>query len=210
MNSGRAPIRKNGSSQSITRGTTPIEKNIIVIDELGNRYEATYPRRAKGLVKNGRARFLSENMICLACPPNSNDLEDHIMTDMNKTETAVHTSTPPKQAPSPVAPSSSVEYSIPYILAQMAAIQGDTAYIHDALNSLTGVISDTETGRDINLGPGAVMADDPRSSAADAVKHIVISRETTNQQLLRMYDKMLTHLTGVSDANVMGRDGKRF
>ena len=48
---------------------TPIEKNVIVVDELGNEYEATYPKRAKGLVKNGRARFVDENTICLACPP---------------------------------------------------------------------------------------------------------------------------------------------
>ncbi len=51
------------------KGATPIEKNVIVIDEQGNEYEATYPKRAKGLVKNGRARFVGENKICLACPP---------------------------------------------------------------------------------------------------------------------------------------------
>ncbi len=46
-----------------------MEKNVIVVDEQGNEYEATYPKRAKGLVKNGRARFVAENKICLACPP---------------------------------------------------------------------------------------------------------------------------------------------
>ena len=50
---------------------TPIEKNIRVVDEQGNEYEATYPKRAKGLVKNGRARFIDENTICLACPPDT-------------------------------------------------------------------------------------------------------------------------------------------
>lgn len=48
-------------------------KNIAVIDEQGNRYEATYPKRAKGLVKNGRARFVDESTICLACPPNQSE-----------------------------------------------------------------------------------------------------------------------------------------
>ena len=57
-------------SKSIQKGATPIEKNVIVVDERGNEYEATYPKRAKGLVKNGRARFVDENKICLACPPN--------------------------------------------------------------------------------------------------------------------------------------------
>lgn len=32
---------------------TPIEKNIHVVDERGNVYEATWPKRARGLVKHG-------------------------------------------------------------------------------------------------------------------------------------------------------------
>lgn len=56
------------AKQITTRGgATPIEKNVIVVDEQGNEYEETYPKRAKGLVKNGRARFVGENKICLAC-----------------------------------------------------------------------------------------------------------------------------------------------
>ena len=55
-------------------------KNIVVVDEQGNQYEATYPKRAKGLVKNGRARFVDENTICLACPPNM-ELEDKEMSE---------------------------------------------------------------------------------------------------------------------------------
>ena len=51
-----------------------------VVDEQGNVYEATYPKRAKGLVKNGRARFVDEHTICLACPPNEN-LEDNKMSE---------------------------------------------------------------------------------------------------------------------------------
>ena len=65
---------------------TPIEKNVIVVDEQGNEYEATYPKRAKGLVKNGRARFVDENKICLACPPDT-ILEESKMTE--NTVTAV-------------------------------------------------------------------------------------------------------------------------
>ena len=63
-----------------TKGATPIEKNVIVVDEQGNEYEATYPKRAKGLVKNGRARFVGENKICLACPP------DKILEEENMEE----------------------------------------------------------------------------------------------------------------------------
>ena len=59
---------------------TPIEKNVRVVDEQGNEYEATYPKRAKGLVKNGRARFVDEQTICLACPPETFK-EDKQMSD---------------------------------------------------------------------------------------------------------------------------------
>ena len=61
-------------------------KNVTVIDEQGHEYGATYPKRAKGLVKNGRARFVDENTICLACPPNQ-ILEDTEMSEnINITE----------------------------------------------------------------------------------------------------------------------------
>ena len=63
-----------------------MEKNVAVIDEQGNQHGATYPKRAKGLVKNGRARFVDENTICLACPPNQ-ILEDTEMSEnINITE----------------------------------------------------------------------------------------------------------------------------
>lgn len=57
-------------------------KNIIVVDEYGNEYEATFPKRATGLVKNGRARFIGENKICLACPPRK-ILEDQTVENTN-------------------------------------------------------------------------------------------------------------------------------
>ncbi|MBR2474305.1 MAG: hypothetical protein IKB51_04685 [Clostridia bacterium] len=64
---------------------TPIEKNIVVVDEQGNILEATYPKRASGLVKKGRARFISENMICLACPPEKME-ENKMSNTQNKFE----------------------------------------------------------------------------------------------------------------------------
>ena len=76
--------------QSIKKGMTPIEKNIIVVDETGKEYEATYPKRAKGLVKNGRARFIGENKICLLCPPEL-ELEDRIMSENKFTEQEIST-----------------------------------------------------------------------------------------------------------------------
>ncbi len=75
MRIGEAPITKNGILRKIkyakskVKGETPIEKNIIIVDEQGKAYGATYPKRAKGLVKNGRARYVDDTTICLARPP---------------------------------------------------------------------------------------------------------------------------------------------
>ena len=76
--------KQHSQKQINTRGATPIEKNVIVVDEQGNEYEATYPKRAKGLVKNGRARFVGENKICLACPPDKILEENNISNNINK------------------------------------------------------------------------------------------------------------------------------
>jgi hypothetical protein len=96
---------------------TPIAKNVIVTDELGNEYEATYPRRAKGLVKNGRARFIDDNRIVLACPPDFQLSEDITMENTTNTSTAF---TPEE------------------ILKRIDAITADTAHISKALDSLSG------------------------------------------------------------------------
>ena len=100
---------------------------------------------------------------------------------------------------------SAAELTVPYILTQMAAIQNDTAHIQKALEALIDSMHahrrnpqagvDQENGQGgIVLGPGAVMSQDPESAAADAINRIVVSRETTNQQLLRMYEGLLRHL----------------
>ena len=155
-------------AKSDTKGATPIEKNVIVVDEQGNEYEATYPKRAKGLVKSGRARFVDENKICLACPPNEY-LEDKKMTE-NTVEV--------KKAEEPA----SKILSIDYVLAQIEKIVENTAYIEVALDSLASVES---------VGPGDIGAEEKAKGIADVVR----CRETTNQQLLAFYTKVFNDLT---------------
>lgn len=41
-------------------------KNIRVIDETGKEYSSTYPKRALGLIKKNRARWVNESTICLS------------------------------------------------------------------------------------------------------------------------------------------------
>jgi len=58
-------------------------RSIIVIDENNVRQNSTYLRRANGLVKNGRARWVDDRTICLLCPP-LNQTEDMLMISKNK------------------------------------------------------------------------------------------------------------------------------
>lgn len=144
---------------------TPIEKNIIVVDEYGNEYEATYPKRAKGLVKNGRARFIAENKICLACPP-KNELEDNDMSEESKIKSV---------------------YNIEYILSQIEKIQEQTDYLNNALEKLSQM-GDGDSG---NPGaPGNIQG----KAKAQAIGDIVRCRETTNQKMLSLYEKMYDDL----------------
>ena len=59
------------------------KKTVIVIDEQGNKLESTYPKRAKGLIKTGRAQYVDENTICLVNLPKINILEDDKMNNNN-------------------------------------------------------------------------------------------------------------------------------
>jgi hypothetical protein len=110
----------------------PIIKNIRVVDEQGNEYEATYPKRAKGLIKSGRARFINDDVICLACPPNKiNDniyLEDNIMNNDNIN---VNNEINP------------VENTWEYALAQIERISNETSELHDLIKQSS--IADGET-----------------------------------------------------------------
>lgn len=94
-------------------------KNISVVDPQGNQYEATYPKRAKGLVKKGRARFVNETTICLACPPyNTEDKmeENKIITDM-----------PPCEP---------VQFDTAYVIAKIEQIMAESAHLRKALEVL--------------------------------------------------------------------------
>ena len=185
----------------------PIAKNIIVVDEQGNEYEATYPKRAKGLVKNGRARFVSENKICLACPPNT-ILEDTIMSNnstvddmgMNEEINRVLQENPQadvgeiirqkvaKGAAAEIMPEAEGNSPVPilsmdYVLTRMDKIINDTAYLHEAI---------TAVGNMEAAEPGVNGSCD--TSRGEAIKAIVVSREMTNRQTLKLLEKMYDDL----------------
>ena len=139
---------------------TPIEKNIIVVDEQGNEYEATYPKRAKGLVKNGRARFVDENKICLACPPDK-ILEEEKMSNNTNGLTAKE------------------------IFAQITLLQkqltDENAMPLFHLSDAVTAIARTEEDADATVGTEQQITE---------VCSVFKARETTLLKLLEMYEKM--------------------
>ncbi len=154
---------------------TPIEKNIIVVDEQGREYEATYPKRAKGLVKNGRARFVAENKICLACPPDIlNETEDIKMSEnIQKIE---HT----QEAKSKQASVNSVEY----ILSKLAELQVQLSHELNTPSELANSISlifesVSKTGEDVNC-----------IELASVMTQAFSEREETYRRLISLYEKM--------------------
>lgn len=57
-----------------TEGKTPIRKNVTVVDEQGRIIGKTFEKRAKGLIKKGRARYIDAHTLCLiACPQNTSE-----------------------------------------------------------------------------------------------------------------------------------------
>lgn len=139
----------------------PIEKNVRVFDEQGNEYEATYPKRAKGLVKNGRARFVGENTICLACPPDK-IMEEKTMENTNKNIANGVVNGKPTMA---------------YILEQLEMLKENDDFLDKALEKLGNVKSG---------GPGDAGA----QAQAKALKDAILAHETTRQQLIALYGKM--------------------
>ena len=191
-----APITKNRLTKKniYGKGMTPIEKNIIVVDENGNKYEATYPKRAKGLVKNGRARFINENTICMLCPPKIK-LEDNYMSENKKIDSINNTNIPnnsgtPEEVADAISNSlnstseqqSSEKLTMDYLLGKIEEISLGQSFVTDAISEL---------GKMKSGGPGDVGTQEQ----AKAVGEIIKAREMTNQKLIALYEKMYDDLT---------------
>ena len=150
-----------------------MNKNIEVVDEAGNVYEPTWPKRAKGLVKHGRARFVDENRICLTCPPDIETEETHMCNSIFG------------------------EMTVQDILVRIASIVNQTSYIGEVAEALKAM-GEGDSGD--MYSPGNVMG----QAKAEALGAIVATRETTNQQILRLYEKMyddMIRLNGLADSN---------
>ncbi|MDE6055214.1 MAG: hypothetical protein K2G55_16000 [Lachnospiraceae bacterium] len=157
-------------------------KNIIVVDEHGKKYGTTYLKRAKGLVKQGRARFLARNMLCLACPPEQN-LEDKEMSEQTIENSAAENNMVDEEKANMEQGGS--KYSMEYCLTQIERIAHQTEYLNQVISELRQ------------------MDDNSCQTKAIALGDIVKCRETTNQQILRFYEKMYDDLKGPGEVDVV-------
>ncbi|MBR5308393.1 MAG: hypothetical protein IKU43_06455 [Clostridia bacterium] len=153
-----------------------MEKNIIVVDENGKEIGATYPKRAKGLVKKGRARFTDENTICLACPAEETT-EDEIMSDLKIDKATGEACEVTEYTKEQKQTSENEAPTLMYVLSQIEKIAADNAHISEAL----GQLNELKTA-----GPGDICG----QSKADAIAHVVDAREDTNRKLIGFYEML--------------------
>ena len=167
---------------------TPIGKNIRVVDEQGNEYEATYPKRAKGLVKNGRARFVDENTICLACPPETS-LEDNKMTD---TEIKAGETTGEMVETA----ENSIKYTLDYALEQLEKVRSESSRFAVETREK---ISEIKSG-----GPGDVGV----QAVGEAMLALVQEQTQLYRRLIDFYIGMISDLK--KDASQKNADRQQF
>lgn len=144
-----------------------------MVDEQGNKYNSTYLKRARGLVEHGRARFLSERTICLTSPPYTKE-EGIGMSFDNAT-------CMPQQA---VNASALTAFDI---YEELKAIRIDKDHIFSALSTLEKVPSNDKCEA---YGPLDIVG----QAKAQAIQAIVACRETTNQKLIMLYEKMYSDI----------------
>lgn len=149
-----------------------MSKRIAVVDDIGNVYEPTYPKRARGLVKHGRARWLDENSICLSCPPKKKT-EEHEMSNV---------------MPSILSGQSSAgEPSVRDLMDVVSAIARESKYLEQAIEMLCQMPS----GDSGECGAPGNIADKARAEAASQIVH---EREATNRQILAFYSMVYNDL----------------
>ena len=152
------------------RGMIPIEKNIIVVDENGTVFESTWLKRANGLVKKGRARWLDDRTICLACPPEKT--EDHKMENMKQTDAVTEQIT--ESAKQPDARLGGL--TIDKLLDRMDAIRKEMIGMQGLLSTMENIANQA--------------GEDDGGHIAAATSDAFVARETTCQQQLRFMERI--------------------
>ena len=147
------------------KGMIPIEKNIIVVDDTGTVYESTWLKRANGLVKKGRARWLGEKTICLACPPEQ--MEDNSMENSKQAEMMAEHGTETANTGG---------ITLENLLDRMDAVRQEMLSMKELTQTMEAIA---------NQG-----GEDDAGHIAEATSQAFIARETTCQQQLRFLERI--------------------
>ena len=164
---------------------TPIEKNIFVVDENGKEYEATYPKRAKGLVKNGRARFINENTICMLCPPILKTEDNYMSENKNATQ----------KSEVPITEKSKDTVSVNYVMTQIEKLHNELTDLKNTVNNI-GCVSDADRCGE-EPDENITVHDEVALAKIKAITEIFHHREEGLQSLLAFYQKMYDDLMQV-------------
>jgi hypothetical protein len=155
--------------------------------------QSTYPKRALGLVKHGRARFIDEQTIELTRPPEPQGEETTMQThhqDQSTTTTAPFSGT--RDTPGSKMPSSR-ELTANDILHRIDMLIGETSYLRESVDALGKI----ESG-----GPGEAYSpgDIGTQAKAMAIASVVEQREQTNQHMIALLDRMYDDLSSMAMA----------
>ena len=159
----------------MTNNTSPASLKIEVVDSSGKIIGRTYEKRAKGLVKKGRARFTDENRITL---PPSEDAHEYIETEGYKMDERINTENISEE---------NGQYTIESVMQCMKKILDDTQYIKNAIYNVTEIPSG-------DAGDCGSPGDIAGKAKAEAISTIVREREDTNQKLIDFYNKVYNDL----------------
>jgi len=151
-----------------------MEKNMTVIDEEGNIIGATYAKRAKGLIKKGRARSVDDSTICLACPPNES-LED-IKMDNNNIETNTNAKAEEK-------------VTLKYVLDKLDEVR--KSFLESEQEQISLICSPNEMDPD-SLDPELLPP--IFQNYYDSITKIKTLSQTTLQQFLGVYTSIINEL----------------
>lgn len=162
----------------MTNNTSPASLRIEVVDSSGKIIGRTYEKRAKGLVKKGRARFTDENRITLLP---SEDAHEYIETEGYKMDERINTENIENIS------EENSQYTIESVMQCMKKILDDTQYIKDAIFNVTEIPSG-------DAGDCGSPGDIAGKAKAEAISTIVREREDTNQKLIDFYNKVYNDL----------------
>lgn len=162
----------------MTNNTSPASLKIEVVDSSGKIIGRTYEKRAKGLVKKGRARFTDENRITLLP---SEDAHEYIETEGYKMDERINTENIENIS------EENGQYTIESVMQCMKKILDDSDYIKDVLKNIVEIPSG-------DAGDCGSPGDIAGKAKAEAISTIVREREDTNQKLIDFYNKVYNDL----------------